>query len=129
MKKTILVTIALLCGLMLFGQGKVKTRKYLLSDFTDKITKVVLPGNGILESARSDWFRRVFPPAFPAAAFHVSIFILVLPSFLNKSYDFCCKLCYNTIRVPSRVPEGEYLPAEPYRGMNKKAEYIYADTY
>ena len=51
MKKTILVTIALLCGLMLFGQGKVKTRKYLLSDFTDKITKVVLPGNGILESA------------------------------------------------------------------------------
>ena len=51
MKKFILSSVALLCGIMLFAQGKVSTRKYILSDFTDKITKVVLPGNGIMESA------------------------------------------------------------------------------
>ena len=40
MKKTILVTIALLCGLMLFGQGKVKTRLFRtrrkLRDYLEK---------------------------------------------------------------------------------------------
>lgn len=51
MKKIFLTALAFLCALMLFAQGKVSTRKYLLSDFQDKITKVVLPGNGIMESA------------------------------------------------------------------------------
>lgn len=51
MKKLILTTLFLLCGITLFAQGKVSTRKFILSDFPDKITKVVLPGNGILESA------------------------------------------------------------------------------
>ena len=51
MKKYLLITVALLWTLLLGAQGKVSTRKYLLSDFTDQITKVVLPGNGILECA------------------------------------------------------------------------------
>ena len=32
------------------GQGQLKTRKFLLSDFTDKITKVVLSGNEMADS-------------------------------------------------------------------------------
>ena len=35
----------------LFAQGKVTTRKYLFSDFQDKITKVVMSGNDVLDGA------------------------------------------------------------------------------
>ena len=51
MKKTFLTLMVLTLSLALFGQGKVKTRKYILSDFTDKITEVVLPGGSMLSSA------------------------------------------------------------------------------
>lgn len=42
--------MALVIGVMLFAQGQVSTRKYLLSDFTDKVTRVVLTGNEVLDS-------------------------------------------------------------------------------
>ena len=50
MKKAFAVLGALLVCLNIFGQGKVNTRKYILNDFTDKITQVVLTGNEVLDS-------------------------------------------------------------------------------
>lgn len=50
MKKFITVIFTLLVGIGLFAQGKVNTRKYLLSDFTEKVTQVVLTGNEVLDS-------------------------------------------------------------------------------
>lgn len=52
MTKRILISafISLAC-LPLFSQGKVSTRKYILSDFPDKITQVVLTENEVLNSA------------------------------------------------------------------------------
>ena len=35
----------------MWGQGRVSTRKYIVSDFTDKITQVVLTGNDVMDSA------------------------------------------------------------------------------
>jgi hypothetical protein len=48
-----LTTLFILLGLstVLFAQGKVTTRKYLFSDFTDKITKVVMSGGEVMDSA------------------------------------------------------------------------------
>lgn len=48
-----LTTLFLLLGLstVLLAQGRVTTRKYLFSDFTDKITKVVMSGGEVLDSA------------------------------------------------------------------------------
>ena len=44
--------LILLCvGLPLFAQGRVTTRKHLFSDFTDKITKVVMNGGEVLDAA------------------------------------------------------------------------------
>ena len=50
MKKAFAVLGALLVCLNISGQGKVNTRKYILNDFTDKITQVVLTGNEVLDS-------------------------------------------------------------------------------
>lgn len=50
MKKLILCLASLALMTPLWGQGKVNTRKYILSDFTDKVTRVVLTGNEVLDS-------------------------------------------------------------------------------
>ena len=51
MRKLILTVVLVLAGLTLLAQGRVSTRKYVLNDFSDKITKVVLPGNDLLDGA------------------------------------------------------------------------------
>ena len=44
--------LALLCvSATLLAQGKVTTRKHLFADFSDKITKVVMSGNDVLDGA------------------------------------------------------------------------------
>lgn len=50
MKKAVTFLCVVLLSLSLFGQGKVNTRKYILNDFTDKITQVVQSGNEVLDS-------------------------------------------------------------------------------
>ena len=48
--KRLITFILLFCvSASLFAQGKVTTRKYLFSDFPDKITKVVMSGNDVLD--------------------------------------------------------------------------------
>ena len=50
--KRLITLIALLCvSAALFAQGRVTTRKYLFSDFTNKITKVVMSGGEVIDSA------------------------------------------------------------------------------
>ena len=50
--KRLMTLIALLCvSAALFAQGKVTTRKHLFADFSDKITKVVMSGNDVLDGA------------------------------------------------------------------------------
>ena len=51
MKRLIAFTALFLLSVSLFAQGKVTTRKHLFADFTDKITKVVMSGNDILDGA------------------------------------------------------------------------------
>jgi hypothetical protein len=51
MKRLITLISLLLVSLTLLGQGKVTTRKHLFSDFSDKITKVVMSGNDVLDGA------------------------------------------------------------------------------
>ena len=51
MKRLIAFTALLLVTASLFAQGKVTTRKHLFADFTDKITKVVMSGNDLLDGA------------------------------------------------------------------------------
>ena len=50
--KRLTLFLTLLCtGMVLFAQGKVTTRKHLFADFSDKITKVVMSGNDIIDGA------------------------------------------------------------------------------
>ena len=51
MKRLILFFTLLCVSAALFAQGKVTTRKHLFADFSDKITKVVMSGNEILDGA------------------------------------------------------------------------------
>jgi hypothetical protein len=51
MKKVIFTVAFILSGLVLMAQGRVSTRSYILNDFQDKITKVVLPGSDLLDGA------------------------------------------------------------------------------
>ena len=51
MKRLLSTLFALLLGLSLLAQGTINTRKYRYSDFTDKVTKVVLSGEDILSNA------------------------------------------------------------------------------
>lgn len=52
MKKIFLtLLVALSTVVTLSAQGRVSTKKYIISDFTDKITKVVLPGSNVLDGA------------------------------------------------------------------------------
>ena len=49
MKRLITLFFLFCMSATLFAQGKVSTRKYLFSDFQDKITKVVMSGNDVLD--------------------------------------------------------------------------------
>ena len=50
--KRFITLITLLCvSTAVFAQGRVTTRKHLFADFTDKITKVVMSGNDVLDGA------------------------------------------------------------------------------
>ena len=51
MKRLITLFILLCVSAAVFAQGRVTTRKHLFADFTDKITKVVMSGNEILDGA------------------------------------------------------------------------------
>jgi hypothetical protein len=51
MKRLTTFFLLLCLSTVLLAQGKVTTRKYLFSDFTDKITKVVMSGGEVLDSA------------------------------------------------------------------------------
>ena len=51
MKRTASILLTLLMSLSLMAQGQVSTRKYRLSDFLDKMTKVVMSGDEVLCSA------------------------------------------------------------------------------
>ena len=51
MKRLTLFFALLAVSTALFAQGKVTTRKHLFSDFSDKITKVVMSGNEMLDGA------------------------------------------------------------------------------
>ena len=48
---TLILAVLGICTAAFAQQGKVTTRKYRFSDFTDKITKVVMSGNEILDAA------------------------------------------------------------------------------
>ena len=50
MKRLFSLACALLAAVSLLAQGRVSTRKYILNDFTDKVTQVVLTGNEVLDS-------------------------------------------------------------------------------
>lgn len=51
MKRLLTGALLILWGIAALAQGKVSTKKYIISDFSDKITKVVLPGSDVLDGA------------------------------------------------------------------------------
>ncbi|MBO4341192.1 MAG: hypothetical protein J5835_07180 [Bacteroidales bacterium] len=52
MKKAFLtLSVLLAAAVTLAAQGRVSTRKYIISDFSDKITKVVLTGSNVLDGS------------------------------------------------------------------------------
>ena len=51
MKRLITLLALLFVSTTLLAQGKVTTRKHLFADFSDKITKVVMSGNDVLDGA------------------------------------------------------------------------------
>ena len=51
MKRLITLTFLLCVSVAVFAQGRVTTRKRLFADFSDKITKVVMSGNEVLDGA------------------------------------------------------------------------------
>ena len=51
MKRIVIIVLALTVGLSAMGQGQVTTKKYRLADFSDKVTKIVLSGNSLLDGA------------------------------------------------------------------------------
>ena len=51
MKRLILFLTLLCVSVTLSAQGKVTTRKHLFADFSDKITKVVMSGNDVIDGA------------------------------------------------------------------------------
>ncbi|MBP5676768.1 MAG: hypothetical protein J6W94_07145 [Bacteroidales bacterium] len=51
MRKLVLTIMFILAYLTALAQGRVSTKKYLIRDFQDKITKVVLPGSDLLDGA------------------------------------------------------------------------------
>ena len=54
MKKAFAIIIAILIPVFSWGQAQINTKKVKLSDFTQKVTKVVLSGNEFMDSAFKD---------------------------------------------------------------------------
>ena len=54
MKKAFAIMIAFLVPVFAWGQAQINTKKVKLSDFTQKVTKVVLSGNEFIDSAFKD---------------------------------------------------------------------------
>lgn len=54
MKKTYIIIISLLLPVLALGQVQINTKKVKISDFTQKVTKVVLSGNDLFDSALQD---------------------------------------------------------------------------
>lgn len=50
-KMLIILTLCLIAAITAMAQGRVETRSYILGDFRDKVTKVVVPGDVFLQSA------------------------------------------------------------------------------
>ena len=53
-KKILAIISALILPLMAFGQAQITTKKVKISDFTQKVTKVVLSGNEFMDTALQD---------------------------------------------------------------------------
>ncbi len=51
MRKLMFTILFILAYLTALAQGRVSTKKYVIADFSDKITKVVLPGSDLLDGA------------------------------------------------------------------------------
>ena len=51
MRRLLIPALMALACVTAWAQGRVSTKKYLISDFSDKITKVVLPGSDLLDGA------------------------------------------------------------------------------
>ena len=51
MKRLAISALLILYCIFAGAQGRVSTKKYIISDFSDKITKVVLPGSDLLDGA------------------------------------------------------------------------------
>lgn len=51
MKRFTALTLLILTCAFALAQGRVSTKKYTIADFSDKITKVVLPGSDLLDGA------------------------------------------------------------------------------
>jgi len=84
MKKLIVCLASLALLLPLWGQGRVNTRKYILSDFTDKVTQVVLTGNDVLDSA----LRQEVTNNWTASAFEFCTLEKFNQLKTNKQYYF-----------------------------------------
>ena len=54
MKKTFAIIAALLLPMLAWGQAQITTKKVKISDFTQKVTKVVLSGNELIDIALQD---------------------------------------------------------------------------
>lgn len=54
MKKAFAIIIAIFLPLFAWGQAQINTKKVKLSDFTQKVTKIVLSGNEFMDSAFKD---------------------------------------------------------------------------
>ncbi len=54
MKKIIILITAVMFPLMAGAQGQINTKKVKLSDFTEKVTKVVMNGNGFYDTVLKD---------------------------------------------------------------------------
>ena len=50
MKRVLILLCTLAVSVTVWGQGKINTRKYILSDFNDKVIQVVLTGNDLIDS-------------------------------------------------------------------------------
>ena len=51
MRRLVISALLFLACITAGAQGRVSTKKYIISDFSDKITKVVLPGSDLLDGA------------------------------------------------------------------------------
>ena len=65
MRRFLISALLILACFTALAQGRVSTRKYIIGDFSDKITKVVLPGSDLLDGALrqevvSSWFLSPF---------------------------------------------------------------------